>query len=128
MKKWEISYSCPSITQNTKIYKAIIRIKHKLCAIQLESELWNVNFCRFFLKRTSDVNFCRFWLKRTSEIIWFLECLQEGFVWSSIFWVFSYQKSTVFMNFQEFLLKFKKNPSKILEELIIFPSFSSSIV
>ena len=31
------------------------------------------------------------------------------------------------MNFQNFLLKFKKNRSKILEDLIV-PSFSSSTV
>ena len=30
----------------------------------------------------------------------------------------SYQKSTEFMNFQIFLFKFKKHPSKIVEELI----------
>ena len=53
----------------------IIWIVHKIYSRQRELKLLNASFYRF----------CS---EEISEIVWFLECLQQGFVWSFISWVF----------------------------------------
>ena len=97
------SYNWLSITQNLRREKTIIRIKHEICPRQWEFEFLYVNFYKFSSEEIS-------------EIVWFL------FLWSVFkkvlygVWRFkysSYQESAVFINFQNFLLKFKENPSKI---------------
>ena len=44
---------------------------------QICSRQWEFKFL--------NVIFYKFCWEGTSEIVWFLECLQQGFVWSSIF-------------------------------------------
>ena len=63
----------------------------------------------------------------TSKIVWFLECLQQGVLWSSIFWVFKLSRVNFCYEFPKFPPQIWENFLKILEEWI-FPSFSSSIV
>ena len=58
-------FSCSVLmTQNRKRDKAVIRIKHEIWSKQWEFELLMHRLCRI-------------------DIVWFLECLQQRFVWNS---------------------------------------------
>ena len=63
--------------------------------------------------RFLNVIFYRFCSKGTSEIVWFLEYFQQGFVWSSIFWVF---KLSGVNWVYEFRIFFSSNLSNILQK------------
>ena len=63
------------------------------------------------------MNFYRFCSEGTDERVQLRKCLLQGFV-VRFFESSSYRESSVFMNLQNFFLKFKQNPSKILEEFI----------
>ena len=67
-------------------------------------------------------NFHRFFSEGTHTRVWFLQCLQQEFVWISILWVFKLSRFNCVYEFAKFLPKIRYNPSKIIEELI-FPLF-----
>ena len=97
---WLFRFLCwLSITLYRKTDKAIMRKKSKTCSRQWEFELLNVNFHRFFSEETS-------------EIVWFLECIRQGFVRSSIFWVLRLSRVN---SVWEFLTFFSSNLNKILQ-------------
>ena len=109
------SYNWLLITENL-IRGNNIRIKHKNCSRQSEFELLNMNFYSFCSKGTSQ----RFWLlvcsgKGVYEV-WVLKLLRVN-------WVYKFAA-----DFENCLLKFKWNPSKILEiEELVILSFLPSV-
>ena len=86
MKKWE---QLPLTLDNSKSEerRGDYLDNKQIYSRQWKCEFLNVIFYRFCSEGTSD------------EIVWFLECFQQGFVWSSIFWVFKLSRVHEFPNF-----------------------------
>ena len=89
MKKWEQLQLTLNNLKSAKRQGNYLDNK-QICSRQWQFEFLNVIFYRFCSEGTSD------------ETVWFLECFQQGFVWSSIFWVFKLSRVNWVYEFPNF--------------------------
>ena len=101
--------------EKIKFQKPINWIKHKIWSRQ-----WGFE--------TTNLSFFRFCSEGTNERVWFLKCLQQRLLCSSLFWVF---KLLVVNCVYEFPKNYFSNLGEILQNYLkncLFLSFSSSVV